>query len=44
MFFGPEEFAEHLKGLQHHRGLLLNVLFAQDLAPNPQRMNSPSGL
>ena len=42
VFLGPEKFAEHLKGLQHHRGLLLNVLFTQDLAPNPQRMSSPS--
>ena len=41
VFFGPEKFAEHLKGLQHHRSLLLNVLFTQDLAPNPQRMSSP---
>jgi FkbM family methyltransferase len=42
VFLGPEKFAEHLKGLQHHRGLLLNVLFTQDLTPNPQRMSSPS--
>lgn len=42
VFLGPEKFAEYLKGLQHHRSLLLNVLFTQDLAPNPQRMNSPS--
>jgi hypothetical protein len=44
VFLGPEKFAEHLKGLQHHRGLLLNVLFTQDLAANPQRMSSPSNL
>jgi FkbM family methyltransferase len=42
-FLGPEKFAGHLKGLQHHRGLLLNVLFTQDLAANPQRLNSPRG-
>lgn len=42
VFLGPEKFAEYFKGLQHHRSLLLNVLFTQDLAPNPQRMNSPS--
>jgi FkbM family methyltransferase len=41
-FLGPETFAEHLKSLQHHRSLLLNVLFTQDLAANPQRMNSPN--
>jgi FkbM family methyltransferase len=41
VFLGPEKFAEHLKGLQHHRSLLLNVLFTQDLAANPQRMRSP---
>jgi FkbM family methyltransferase len=40
VFLGPERFAEHFKGL-HHRGLLLNVLFTQDLAANPQRMNPP---
>ncbi|HXP25128.1 MAG TPA: FkbM family methyltransferase [Steroidobacteraceae bacterium] len=44
VFLGPEKFAEHLKGLQHHRGLLLNVLFTQDFAANPQRMSSPSNL
>jgi FkbM family methyltransferase len=41
VFLGPEKFAEHLKGLQHHRSLLLNVLFTQDLAANPRRMSSP---
>jgi FkbM family methyltransferase len=41
-FLGPGTFAEHLKGLQHHRSLLLNVLFTQDLAANPQRVSSPS--
>ena len=41
VFLGPDKFAEHLKGLQHHRGLLLNVLFTQDLAANPERMSSP---
>jgi FkbM family methyltransferase len=41
-FFGPTDFAEHLKGLQHQRSLLLNVLFTQDLVANPQRMNSTS--
>lgn len=41
-FFGPADFAGHLKGLQHHRSLLLNVLFTQDLVANPQRMNSTS--
>jgi len=39
LFLGPGTFAAHLKGLQHHRGLLLNVLFTQDLAANPQRMS-----
>jgi FkbM family methyltransferase len=43
-FLGPEKFAEHLKGLRHQRSLLLNVLFTQDLAANPQRMSSPSDL
>jgi FkbM family methyltransferase len=41
LFLGPGTFAAHLKGLQHHRGLLLNVLFTQDLAANPQRMSPP---
>jgi FkbM family methyltransferase len=41
LFLGPGTFAAHLKGLQHHRGLLLNVLFTQDLAADPQRMRSP---
>lgn len=40
LFPGPGEFAEHLKGLQHSRSLLLNVLFTQDLAAHPQRMIS----
>ncbi len=44
VFLGPEQFAAHLKSLQHHRGLLLNVLFTQDLAANPQRMSSPGDL
>jgi hypothetical protein len=44
VFLGPDKFAEHLKGFQHHRSLLLNVLFTQDLAPNPQRMSSPRDL
>jgi FkbM family methyltransferase len=39
LFLGPGKFAEHLKGLQHCRGLLLNVLFTQDTAANPQRMS-----
>jgi len=43
-FLGPEKFAEHLKGLQHQRSLLLNVLFTQDLDANPQRMSSPGDL
>jgi FkbM family methyltransferase len=42
LFLGPGIFAEYLKGLQHHRSLLLNVLFTQDLAENPQRMSLPS--
>ena len=41
LFLGPGTFAAHLKGLQDHRGLLLNVLFTQDVAPDPQRMSSP---
>jgi FkbM family methyltransferase len=40
LFLGPGKFAEHLKGLQHCRSLLLNVLFTQDIAANPQRMLS----
>jgi FkbM family methyltransferase len=40
LFLGPGKFAEHLKGLQHRRGLLLNVLFTQDIEANPQRMLS----
>ena len=44
IFLGPEKFAGHLKGLQHHRSLLLNVLFTQDLAANPQRMILSSDL
>jgi FkbM family methyltransferase len=42
LFLGPGKFAEHLNGLQHSRGLLLNILFTQDLEANPQRMISPS--
>jgi len=40
LFLGPGEFAGHLKGLQHCRSLLLNVLFTQDIEANPQRMLS----
>jgi FkbM family methyltransferase len=45
IFLGPGTFAEHLKALQNRRSLCLNVLFTQDLEPNPQRMIStvPSG-
>jgi FkbM family methyltransferase len=43
-FLGPGTFAGHLHGLQHHRSLLLNVLFTQDLAANPQRMRAPDDL
>lgn len=43
LFLGPGAFAEHLKALQHHRSLLLNVLFTQDLAANPQRMSPTNG-
>jgi FkbM family methyltransferase len=42
-FLGPENFAEHLKGLQRCRSPLLNLLFTQDLAADPRRMNSASG-
>jgi FkbM family methyltransferase len=38
LFLGPGKFAEYLKGLQHSRSLLLNILFTQDIEPNPQRM------
>jgi FkbM family methyltransferase len=38
-FLGPENFAEHLKRLQRCRSLLLNLLFTQDLAADPRRMN-----
>jgi FkbM family methyltransferase len=41
LFLAPGIFAEYLKGFQHHRSLLLNVLFTQDLSENPQRMSSP---
>jgi len=40
LFLGPGKFAEHLKGLQDRRSLLLNVLFTQDIEANPQRMIS----
>jgi FkbM family methyltransferase len=40
LFLGPGKFAEHLKGMQHCRSLLLNVLFTQDIEANPQRMLS----
>jgi FkbM family methyltransferase len=39
LFLGPGQLAEHLKGLQHCRSLLLNLLFTQDLAADPRRMN-----
>ena len=39
-FLGPGKFAEHLKGLQNRRRLLLNVLFTQDIEPDPRRMIS----
>ena len=38
LFLGPGKFAEYLKRLQHSRSLLLNILFTQDIAANPQRM------
>lgn len=38
VFLGPGQFADYLKGLQHSRSLLLNILFTQDLEANPQRM------
>lgn len=37
-FLGPGQFAEHLKRLENERGLLLNLLFTQDVEPNPDRM------
>jgi FkbM family methyltransferase len=40
LFLGPGRFAQYLKGLQHSRSLLLNILFTQDLEANPQRMMS----
>jgi FkbM family methyltransferase len=40
LFLGPGKFAQHLKGLQDCRSLLLNVLFTQDIEANPQRMLS----
>jgi len=43
LFLGPGQLAEHLKGLQHCRSLLLNLLFTQDLAADPRRMNSARG-
>jgi FkbM family methyltransferase len=39
-FFGPDKFSEYLKSLQHHRGLLLNILFTQDLESNPRRLEN----
>jgi FkbM family methyltransferase len=39
-FLGPGEFAGHFKGLQDRRGLLLNVLFTQDVEANPRLMIS----
>jgi FkbM family methyltransferase len=38
LFLGPEKFAEYLQSLQHSRSLLLNLLFTQDVAADPQRM------
>jgi FkbM family methyltransferase len=43
LFLGPGQFAEHLKGLQRSRSLLLNLLFTQDLAADPRRMQLASG-
>jgi FkbM family methyltransferase len=40
LFLGPGRFAGHLKGLQHCRSLLLNVLFTQDIEANPRRLLS----
>jgi hypothetical protein len=40
LFLGPGKFAEYLKGRQHSRSLLLNILFTQDLEADPQRMMS----
>ena len=40
LFLGPGKFAEYLKGLQHRRSLLLNVLFTHDTEANPQCMIS----
>jgi FkbM family methyltransferase len=40
LFFGPEKFSEYLNSLQDRRGLLLNILFTQDLESDPQRMIS----
>jgi FkbM family methyltransferase len=42
LFLGPGDFAGYFKERQHHRSLLLNVLFTQDLSANPQRMSPPS--
>ena len=38
LFLGPGQFAGYLKSLQDRRGLLLNVLFTQDVEADPQRM------
>jgi FkbM family methyltransferase len=40
LFLGPGEMAGHLEGLQDRRGLLLNVLFTQDVEANPRLMIS----
>jgi len=42
LFLGPEKFAGYLQSLQHSRGLLLNLLFTQDVAADPRRMSLSS--
>ena len=40
-FLGPDRFARELIARQHERGLLLNVLFSHDLAPDPKLLENP---
>jgi FkbM family methyltransferase len=43
LFLAPGQVADHLKGLQRRRSLLLNLLFTQDIAADPRRMVHPCG-
>jgi FkbM family methyltransferase len=39
VFLGAEEFPRYLGSLQHHKGMLRNVLFTQDSDPDPYCMS-----